>query len=269
MSPKKRVAFVGAGAMGGAIARGLLSCGAVDASHLAVADLSEVVRSSFAQEGAATFADARDMLVAFSADVVVLAVKPQVLQAAVAPIASALSGRLVVSIAAGVPIRTLEGLVGGARVVRCMPNLPMQASSGAVAITAGTKATADDVAYVAELLGHLGVARVMREDQLDAAGVVCGCAPAFFALFVDALTRVGIEAGMTAADSREMVASTMRGTADQLLNGGLHPRAYMELVSSPGGTTIKALRALEPGLVEATEAAVDAALARTRELAGE
>lgn len=254
--------------MGGAIARGLIEAGAIEAGQLAVADPSPVVREGFAARQVSTFADATDMLVSFSPEVVVLAVKPQVLAAVVTPVSKALSGRLVVSIAAGVSIARLEDLAAGSRVVRCMPNLPMQVSSGAVAITQGSRATAEDVELVRGLLAHLGVARVMREDQLDAAGVVCGCAPAFFALFVDALTRAGIEAGMGAADCREMVASTMRGTAEQLLGGDIHPREYMELISSPGGTTIKALRSLEGGLCSSVWESVDAALERTRALAG-
>jgi len=265
-----RIAFVGAGAMGGSIARGLVESGTLDASALYVSDLSEQVRSSFGELGATAFADAADMIASADPQVVVLAVKPQVLPGVVEGIAPALDGRLVVSIAAGVKIATIEGWLGeGARVVRCMPNLPMQVRSGAVAITAGTHATSDDVALVCDLLSSLGVARVMREDQLDVAGVVCGCAPAFFALFVDCMTRAGIEAGLGAADCREMVASTMRGTAEQLLSSDAHPRAYMERVSSPGGTTIAALRAMEGELFSSVLDGVDAALARTRELAGE
>ena len=265
-----RIAFVGAGAMGGSIARGLVESGAVEASSLCVSDLSEQVRSSFAELGVAAFADAADMITSTDPQVVVLAVKPQVLPGVVASIASLLGERLVVSIAAGVKIATIEGwLPSGTRVIRCMPNLPMQVRSGAVAITAGTCALDSDVEVVRSLLSSLGVARVMREDQLDVAGVVCGCAPAFFALFVDCMTRAGIEAGLTAADCREMVASTMRGTAEQLLTADVHPRSYMERVSSPGGTTIAALRAMEPELFSSVLDGVDAALARTRELAGE
>lgn len=265
-----RIAFVGAGAMGGSIARGLVESGTVDASALAVSDLSDAIRSSFDTLGVSAFEDASQMLADFDPQVVVLAVKPQVLPGVVESISAALAGRLVVSIAAGVKISTIEGwLPDATRLVRCMPNLPMQVRSGAVAITAGTHASADDVALVQDLLSSLGVARVMREDQLDVAGVVTGCAPAFFALFVDCMTRAGIEAGLPAADCREMVASTMRGTAEQLLASDAHPRAYMERVSSPGGTTIAALRAMEPALFSSVLDGVDAALARTRELAGE
>ncbi len=264
------VGFIGAGAMGGAIARGLVASGTLEAKNLSICDLSEGVRSSFSDLGAASFDDASKMFETSAPSVVFLAVKPQVLSAAVEPIAAFLAPRLVVSIAAGVKLATLESLLpAGTRVVRCMPNLPMQERSGAVAITAGSKASADDVALVQRLLSGMGVARVMREDQLDVAGVVSGCAPAFFALFVDCLTRAGVEAGLSAADCREMVTSTMRGTAAQLLASSDHPRAYMERVTSPGGTTIKALRALEPLMLEGTLEAVDAALARTRELAGE
>ena len=261
--------FVGGGAMGGAIARGLVERGALEASQVAVADPSEQVRTAFGELGVSCFASGSEMVGAFDPDVVVIAVKPQVLPGVVAPLAESLRGRLVVSIAAGVKIATLEGLMPEVRVVRCMPNLPMQVASGAVAITKGTLATDEDVAPIQELLSHLAVARVMREDQLDVAGVVTGCSPAFFALFVDCLTRAGVEAGLPSADCREMVESTMRGVAEQLLSSGDHPRSYMERVSSPGGTTIKATSALEPDLFLATCDAVDAALARTRELAGE
>lgn len=266
----EKIGFVGAGAMGGAIARGLVESEAIKASALFVSDLSAEVRASFDALGATTFADAAQMIDQADPELVFLAVKPQVLPAVLAGIAPALAGRLVVSIAAGVKLATLEAqLPAGTHVVRCMPNLPMQERSGAVAITRGAAATADDVALVQDLLSDLGVARVMNESQLDVAGIVCGCAPAFFALFVDCLTRAGIEAGMPAADCRQMVEATMQGTAAQLLSSGDHPRLYMERVSSPGGTTIAALRAMEPLLFESALEGVDAALRRTRELAGE
>ena len=107
----------------------------------------------------------------------------------------------------------------------------------------------------------------MREDQLDAEGAVVSCGPAYIALFVDALTRAGVRAGMPAQACREMVEATMLGVARQLLESQEHPRAYMERVTSPGGTTAAGLYALEPLLVEGSYDAVDAALRRTAELA--
>ena len=260
------VGIVGAGSMGGAIARGLVASGALDASSIASCDPSASMLEPLAELGIRCFASG-DELVALGTDVVILAVKPQILPAVVAPLAGSLEGRLVVSIAAGVNLDTLEGLLPGARVVRVMPNLPIQVLSGASAVCAGTRATADDANLVRDLFASLGSAQVMREDQLDVAGAVSGCGPAYFALFVDDLTRAGVRAGLPAAACREMVLATMRGVAQQLIDSGEHPRAYMDKVTSPGGTTAAGLQAMEASLFYAASDAVDAALERTRELA--
>ena len=267
-APLVKIAFVGAGAMGGSIARGIISSGGVAAGQVAIADPAPAIRTSFSELGCSTFADAYDMVVTFKPDVVILAVKPQVADAAISPLAGALSDKLVVSIMAGVPLSRLYGLCATERVVRLMPNLPVAAGLGAIALTPGANASADDAGFVAELLSSVAVVKTMREDQLDVAGVVSGASPAFFALFVDCLTRAGIEAGLPAADCREMVEATMRGTAQQLLDSGEHPRVYMERVSSPGGTTIAALRAMEGDVFYGILDGVDAALQRTRQLAG-
>lgn len=261
-----RIVFVGAGAMGGAIARGMLSAGGIAASQLAVAEVSAEIRASFSELGIPVYADAAEMIASFDPDAVILAVKPQVAAVVVAPIAALLGGRLIISIMAGVPLSKLYGLCASERIIRLMPNLPVAARLGAIALAQGAAATAEDVALTVDLLEALAVVKPMREDQLDAAGVVSGSSPAFFALFVDCLTRAGIEAGLPAADCREMVEATMRGTAQQLLDSGEHPRSYLERVSSPGGTTIAALRAMEGGVFYAIAAAVDAALERTRAL---
>ena len=260
------VGVIGVGAMGGSIARGLVEAGVLDASHLLVADSDERRVSAFAKMGARVFADGAALL-ADAPDVVILAVKPQVLGGVMADLAPLMGERLVISIAAGVTVSAIERTLPSARVVRVMPNLPVQVRSGATAVCAGTRTDAEDVELATTLFSALGAVAVMREDQLDVAGAVSGCAPAFFSLFVDALTRAGVRAGLPAACAREMVESTMRGCAEQLLTEGVHPREYMERVTSPGGTTAAALYELEEPLTEGTYAAIDAALARTRELA--
>lgn len=262
----KTIGIIGAGSMGGAIARGLVSSGAVDASSVSVCDPNAAVLEPLAEQGMRVMADASD-LVGLDTDVVVLAVKPQVLPAVVAPLATALKGRLVVSIAAGINLATLEGLVPSARIVRVMPNLPLQVLSGATAVCAGSIATANDVELVRGLFAALGSAQVMTEAQLDVAGAVSGCGPAYFALFVDDLVRAGVRRGLPAVACREMVLATMRGVAEQLLQSGEHPRAYMEKVTSPGGTTAAGLQEMEELLFYAASDGVDAALERTRELA--
>ena len=267
MAADEKIAFIGAGAMGGAIARGLVECGLVAPGSLGIADPGEDVRRSFEALGAASWSDAAEMIAEFDPATVFIAVKPQILDAVVRPLARPLAGRLVVSIAAGVTIAALEELLPESRIVRTMPNLPMQKRLGAAAVTGGASASPADVERAAELLGGLGEVRVMREDQLDVAGIVSGCAPAFFALFADQLARAGVKAGLAAADARAMVLATMQGSAAQMIEDEIHPRVYMERVTSPGGTTAAALAAMEPFLFEAVHDAVDAALERTAELA--
>ena len=248
------VAVIGAGSMGGAIASGLVASGAAAASR------AELEKSSIR-----TFADTADML-AENPDVVILAVKPQILPGVARDAADHLGSAAVISIAAGVSLATLESLLPDTRVVRVMPNLPVQVLSGATAVCRGTRSTDADVELACAIFGALGCAKVMREDQLDAEGAVVSCGPAYIALMVDAMTRSGVEKGLPAADCREMVLTTMRGVCQQMLDSGEHPRSYMERVTSPGGTTAAGLRELEPNLVFGVEEAVDAALARTEEL---
>ncbi|MGI6755640.1 MAG: pyrroline-5-carboxylate reductase [Atopobiaceae bacterium] len=261
------VGIIGAGSMGSAIARGLVASGALESHAISVCDPSAEKRAALEELGIVAYEDA-DKLAVAGTDAVILAVKPQVLPEVVRGIAPALKDRLVISIAAGVALSTLEALMDGARVVRVMPNLPIQVLSGASAIAPGARALPEDTELTRKIFGALGTAWVMREDQLDAEGAVIGTGPAFFALFVDTLTRAGIRAGLPAAATREMCEATMRGVAQTLLDSKEHPRAYVEKVTSPGGTTAEALLALEPLLIDGSYAAVDAALERTRELAG-
>lgn len=259
--------IVGGGSMGGSIARGVVEAQALPASRVLVADCDAAKLEGLAALGMRTFPDAGAML-AEGPDVLVLAVKPQVLGDVMASLAAAAAGRTVISIAAGVTIATIEAALPGARVVRAMPNLPVQVRSGATALAAGSAATSADLDLAVALFSSLGVAAVMREDQLDVSGAVAGTAPALFALFVDTLTRAGVKAGLPVDVCRGFLEVTMRGCAEQLVEEGMHPRAYLDRVTSPGGTTACALFELETPLFEASHAAVDAAMARTRELAG-
>lgn len=261
------VGIIGGGSMGSAIARGLVVSHTVEASRMVVCDHMPAKLASLADEGVACVEHV-DELIKHNPSVVILAVKPQVFGTLLAGCASDLGGRLVVSIAAGLSLDTLEKQMADTRVVRVMPNLPVAVRSGASAVCGGSLASREDVELVRTLFAALGTAQIMHEDQLDAEGAVVGCAPAYIALMVDALTRAGVLRGLPAGAARDMVIATTRGVADMLAQSGEHPRAYMERVTSPGGTTAAALRDLEPVLVEGAYAAVDAALKRNDELAG-
>lgn len=264
-----QIGIIGAGAMGSAIAAGLVASGCAEPSQIFICDHNADKLAALASSSHVVTCATSEEVLTSDVNVVVLAIKPQVLSQFIQDNTAQLSGKLVVSIAAGVSLHALEADLSGARVVRVMPNLPVAVRSGASAICAGTSATQEDIALVQQMFSALGSAVVMREDQLDVAGAVAGCGPAYFALMVDALTRAGVLRGLSAAATREMVVATMKGVACMLESGEVHPREYMERVTSPGGTTAAALYELEPALCDGVYAAVDAALARTQELAGE
>lgn len=262
------VAVIGAGSMGAAIASGLVASGVCDPSRVVVTDHHDSKLAALADVSGVRTASTAEKAMEAGPDVVIVAVKPQVLPALLVERASSFEGRLVISIAAGIAISSLEALLPESRVVRVMPNLPVAQRSGASAICAGPSAGQADVDLACRLFSALGSTGVMREDQLDAESAVVGCAPAYFALMIDTFTRAGIRAGLPAATCRELLESTMLGVAKALLDSGEHPRAYMERVTSPGGTTAAALTMLEPALSDGSYAAIDEALRRCEELAG-
>lgn len=269
MSDTYRIGIVGAGSMGGAVARGLVASGLYEGSQVLVCDHNPGKLEALAAEAGVTCLPDAEALLAEGPDAVVLAIKPQVMAAFVRDHAEELSRALVISIAAGLPIATYERMLPGARVVRVMPNLPISVRSGASAVAAGSNATPEDVERVVAMFASMGSAQVMREDQVDVCGQSVGCSPALFALMVDTLTRAAVRRGMPAAAARSMFESTMLGTARLLVDSGEHPRAFMERVTSPGGTTIQFLKELEPLLAKGCEDGIDAALARNAELAGD
>lgn len=262
-----RIAVIGGGRMGEAIIAGLLGSGAVRATNLIVAEPDAARRKVLADtHGIATvesgFEAARD------ADVVVLAVKPQVIDGVVSELSQALSGRLVISIAAGVSCARLESrLHEGTPVVRVMPNTPALVGEGMALISGGSEAGAAHVRLVTELFGAVGHTIVVDEESQDAGTAISGSGPAYFALVIDALARGGVAQGLTRETAEALAIQTMFGTARMLQETRMHPEALIDGVSSPGGTTIAAVERLEAGGVRAAFAeAVAAAVRRSKEL---
>ncbi len=268
MASELSVAIIGCGAMGGAIARGLVATENVAPGALTLIDANAEKADALARELGAHAAEARDVLALADVELVVLAVKPHVLPDVAKELAPALAGKLVVSIAAGVTLATLQKLMPDARVVRVMPNLALTAGSSGTALAGAKGTSAEDLELAVRLFRAFGPAEAMGEAQLDAMGAISGCEPAFVALFVDALTRAAIEQGLPAGMAREFILATLIGSA-KILQGGEHPRAFMEKVMSPGGTTVRAVAAMDPAYMEATAKGIRAAVARTRELAEE
>ncbi|HEY4160239.1 MAG TPA: pyrroline-5-carboxylate reductase [Polyangiaceae bacterium] len=264
----KRIGMLGAGNMAGALIRGLLASKTVSAEQLRASD----VRSDHLQElekchGIKTHVDNAE-LVAW-ANVVVLAVKPQVIDRVLDQLAGAFtSDTLVISVAAGVPIRALEArLPAGARVIRTMPNTAAIALAGATGIAAGSRATAEDIALTRGLFDAVGRSVVLDEYLLDAVTGLSGSGPAYIMLIIEALADGGVKVGLHRDTALLLAAQTVYGSAKLLLETGEHPGKLKDMVTSPAGTAISGLHTLESGGLRRTLIdAVDAATRRSIEL---
>jgi pyrroline-5-carboxylate reductase len=261
------LAVIGGGRMGEAIVAGLIASGRLTADRIAVADTSPARRAVFERQGIRAVADGHEIV--HDAEIVLLAVKPQVIDAVVSHLADDLpADALVVSIAVGVSTARLEShLKHPTAVVRVMPNTPTMVGAGVAVVSGGSEATAEQVERVRELFEAVGDAIVIDEGLQDAAAAISGSGPAYAALFVDALARAGVRQGLSREVAQRLAAQTMRGSAELLLTTGMHPEELVDGVASPGGTTIAAIEALEAGgLRAAVFEAVAAAVRRAREL---
>lgn len=256
--------------MGEAIAGGLVAARALDPGDITVVEPVDERREQLATtHGIRVSAHAIDVI--DHADTILLAVKPQVIDEVVGAIAGMVKpGALVVSIAVGVSCARLESaLPPGTPVVRVMPNTPALVGEGMAVISGGTEATESQVGAVAELFGAVGDTIVVAEGHQNAASAISGSGPAYVAILVDALSRAGVRHGLGRDIAQELAISTVGGTAALLAETGMHPEQLVDGVTSPGGTTIAAVEALEAGGFRASvAAAVAAAVARARELEG-
>ena len=270
-----RLAIVGGGRMGEALLGGLLAAGWAEAGELAVVEVVEARRADLSARFPGV--DAR-------ADVgpcegAVVAVKPGDVEAACRALAGAGASR-VLSIAAGVPLAKLERWLGaggggggrggagrGVAVVRAMPNTPALVGAGAAAISPGTTATDDDLAWAEGVLGAVGTVVRVPEALLDAVTGLSGSGPAYVFLVAEALIEAGVLVGLPRPTSQALAVQTLLGSARLLAESGQGPEALRAAVTSPGGTTAAGLRALEAaGVRSALLDAVAAATQRSKEL---
>mgnify|MGYP006291034991 FL=1 len=258
-----RVGFIGAGNMAGALA-GAIESARPDTEFIA-SDVSrdQLERFTSGLTRATTAPDNRSVVDA--AELTFLSVKPQVLGDVLPELGD--TPALVVSIAAGVRIATLERALPNARVVRVMPNTPGLVGEMAAGYAGGARATADDIALVGRLLESAGVALPMDEGLLDAVTGVSGSGPAFVARLVEAFTDAGVAHGLDRDVAYRLVLQTFSGTARLLDEKGLSPQELVDMVSSKGGTTVAGRGVLESSdYADVIRRTVDAAVARSREL---
>jgi len=262
-----RLAIIGGGRMGEAILAGLLASGSLGPERVVVAEPDPLRREALeAAHGVECVAGSLEAVGA--AEIVIVAVKPSVVDVAIAEFTPGLDGALVVSIAAGISIARIESLLpAGTAVVRVMPNTPALVCEGMSVISGGTEASAEQVDLVRALFAELGRAVVLDERYQDAATALSGSGPAYVALFVDALARAGVRQGLTRDVAQSLALQTIRGTIELIETTGSHPEQVVDAVTSPGGTTAAALEALEAyGFRTAVAEAVSAAVERAKEL---
>lgn len=263
----KSIGFVGGGNMAEAIIKGLLE-GGYPAGGIAFYEPNKPRRDEVQQNYGIVATEANEGLVACS-DIIVLAVKPQVVELVVGEMTSAFSDdKLLVSILAGVTTARLEALLGGKpRVVRTMPNTPALVGAGAAALCPGKYVGENDLAIACSIFESLGSAKIVSEAQMDAVTGLSGSGPAYVYTMIEALADGGVQEGLPRDVAHALAVQTVLGAAKMVQETGAHPAQLRDQVCSPGGTTISGVRALEDGGIRAAlMAAVSAAAKRSREL---
>jgi pyrroline-5-carboxylate reductase len=264
----KKVGFVGGGNMGEALIKGLLAANlvppeAIHATDVRLERLKELDRQYGIQVGSDNVELVRH------ADVVILAVKPQIMDEVLRTIAPAVTRKkLLISIAAGVSTAKLRaGLGKDARLIRVMPNTPALVLEGVTAIAKAEGLEAGDLDIAGEIFSAVGRVVVLAEDLMDAVTGLSGSGPAYVAVVVEALADGGVKMGLDRLTAMTLATQTVLGAAKLLLETGLHPGALKDMVSSPGGTSIAGVAALEEGGIRNTFIkAVERATLRSREL---
>ena len=255
--------------MATALALGFLKSGMVAKDKLFASDAVAESALRFAQKTGATICKSNVELYE-TVDVLFLAVKPQQMEDVIDEFSPRddCKQKLFVSIAAGASLSFFRRRLGeNARVIRVMPNTPCLVGKGASAFAASEAVTVDDVAGVAALLETVGAVERVSEYLLDAVTGLSGSGPAFVCMIIEAMSDAGVRMGLPRAMATEFATRTLLGTAEMVLQTGEHPAVLKDRVTSPGGTTIAGIQALEThGLRAAIIAAVQAATERAREL---
>lgn len=268
------IAILGAGSMGGAIARGLsrsgLAAGGVTTTNRSLAKAAELGGLASVTSIALETDPTGNTDAAAAARVVLVGVKPVMVPDLLREIAPALQpGSIVVSLAAGVTIATFEEILGdGVTVLRSMPNTPALVGRGVTGLAAGSHADEDAVATVRRLFETVGTVIEVPESQIDALSTISGSGPAYFFLLVEEFTKAAVGKGFAPSEARLMAEQTFIGAAALLEASDDDPAELRRRVTSPKGTTERAIAVLQEARLDGVFAeATDAALARAKELA--
>ena len=264
----EKIGVVGAGKIGSAIVRGVIRAGLVPKHQVMASDVSDTLRQAIAEDVGIKVTPDNGKLCDF-ANIVILAVKPQIVDSVVREIAKELGeAKLLISVAAGVPLSRIEAhLAQGARVARVMPNIPCVVGAGASGYAGGTHATAKDLENVGLIFNSFGIGLPVEEKYLDAVTGLSGSGPAYVFSFIESLADGGVQVGLSREVALKLALQTVYGAARMAIESAKHLGELRDEVTSPGGTTIAGLYALEQrGFRGTVMEAVVSATRRSQEL---
>lgn len=260
-----KVGFIGLGNMATAMIVGILQKGVVAAADILGTNRTAAKAEAMQKQYGITICSTNGEAAADS-DILVLAVKPQFYEEVITEIRSQVKdGCLIVSIAPGKTLEWLEGQLGKpTKVVRCMPNTPALVGEGCTGVCCNDKVTKEEQKIVLKLLGSFGMAEMVSEKMMDTVVGVSGSAPAYVFMFIEAMADEAVAEGMPRAQAYRFAAQAVLGSAKMVLDTGRHPGELKDMVCSPGGTTIQAVRKLEEkglrsAVMEAMQSCIDKA----------
>lgn len=263
-----KIGFIGLGNMAKAMIGGMLAKGIAKPEEILGSARTKATREAVKESyGITVFED--NAMVAAEADIVILAVKPQMFAEVIPQIKDSIKkDALVISIAAGKTIAWIEEAFGKSlKLVRCMPNTPAMVGEGCSGVCRNERVSDDEMGQCMELLRSFGIAEEVPEKLIDAVGAVSGSSPAFVFMFMEALADGGVKAGMPRQQAYRFAAQTVLGSAKLMLETGKHPGELKDMVCSPGGTTIEGVEALEEaGLRNSVMKAVDCCVDKSRRM---
>ncbi len=268
MLNKKKIGVIGTGNMGRALIGGLINSGSSSPENILCSDLRERKLEAIKEDYGVNTRD-NNPDVAKESDIIIYAVKPQIMSRVLKETGDCLDmSKIVISIAAGVPLAAIELCLGKElRVIRVMPNVPALVMEGASAIAAGKNAHPEDLTLAKAIFDSIGKSVIIEEELMDAVTGLSGSGPAYIFLIIDALSDAGVKVGLSREDALFLSAQTVLGAAKLLLETDEHPGKLKDSVTSPGGTAIAGLHTLEGGGLRTTLInAVEAATIRSKQL---
>ncbi len=242
-----RIGFIGAGQMAQALAGGIISSGMCSASNITISDPFPAAIKAFKSNVGEVQVASSNADCGADCDFLILAVKPQYFEAAVAAMNAVNPNTTVISVMSGIQMERIGEALGTNRIIRVMPNTPCLFGAGSCGVSVSLQVEVAAAKQVLEMLDSMGKVVQVQESQLDAITGLSGSGPAYVFTFIEALADGGVLMGLSRDQSLQLAAQTVFGAAKMVLESGDHPAVLRDRVASPGGTTIHGLEALELG----------------------